>query len=167
MCPVNLSINMPVFASHKRTVLSWLALANVVPSGLNTTLSTQPLWLGVFIDVPIFRFHKYAFLPAPLTSVVLFGLKAILLTDAASPVIVFLSSPVFASHNRTVLSWLALASVVLSGLNTTLVVTSSIAGSISVSFNVPVFASHNRTVLSWLALASVKFPSGLNTTLQM
>jgi hypothetical protein len=78
------------------------------------------------------------------------------------PCSVVVHSAVAASHTRTVLSELALAKWVPSGLNATLVTQSVCPCSVAV--HSAEVASHTRTVLSPLALAK-RVPSGLKATL--
>src|SRR5262249_33287105 len=44
VCPSNVVSTVPVFASHRRTVLSSPALASTLPSGLNTRPRTPAVW---------------------------------------------------------------------------------------------------------------------------
>ena len=122
----------PVFASHKRTVVSGPPLAIVFPSGEKLTLSTPSVCpVSVFMFRPVFTSHKRTVLSQlPLAIVFPSGEKLTLLTPPLCPVSIAISAtltpsvcPVsvlmffaaFTSHKRMVLSQLPLAIVFPSG----------------------------------------------------
>lgn len=58
-CPANgLPTALPVSGHHSRTVLSMLPVANLLPSALQLSANTQPVWpLSVYFGVPVSVSH--------------------------------------------------------------------------------------------------------------
>ena len=156
-CSLSVCWCLPVRASHRRIVPSWLPLASVLPSGLNDTLLTSSVCpLSVCWCLPVRASHRSmvsppAKPPQKQASVVPSGLNTTLLPPPVTP----LSLPVCASHRYP-----PLAIVLPSGLNDTLL---SETEPSSVCWCLPVYASHKSMFLK--SLLAIVFPSGLNATL--
>src|SRR5208283_120459 len=120
--PVNLKRSLPSAVSSRRIVLSALPLASTLPSRPNASERTAPVCPCPLNDVfslplPTSQSRTTLSPPPPLASSWLSGEKA-----TARAVLCPLECtcfPVYGSHQRTVLSPLALATVLPSGLKAT------------------------------------------------
>lgn len=155
--PSKVCKSLPLATSHNSIEFPSPALANMVPVGLNATLLSL-LDFMLWINFPLTIFHSFS--SSEHASVSPRGLNATPKTISVC-FSVLSNFPLAASHNFTVLSPLADASISPDGSNATQNI--SCWCLLRVRSSVPLAASHSLTELSELTLVSIQ-PEGSKVT---